>query len=107
PGARHAVLDYRRIGAGPGLTLLEVRPQTGRMHQIRVQAAERGHPVLGDILYGAKQSFGQPAAIARERVIALHGRSLTFLHPIRFEPITVTAPLPEYWQQLTLEPKPR
>jgi 23S rRNA pseudouridine1911/1915/1917 synthase len=104
PGARHAVLDYRRISTGPGVTLLEVRPQTGRMHQIRVQAAERGHPVLGDMLYGAKQPFGPPAALARERVIALHARSLTFLHPIRFEPVTVTAPLPEYWQQLPMEP---
>ncbi len=104
PGARHAVLDYHRMNAGPSLTLLEVRPQTGRMHQIRVQAAERGHPVLGDMLYGAKQPFGPPAALARERVIALHARSLTFLHPIRFEPITVIAPLPEYWQQLPMEP---
>jgi 23S rRNA pseudouridine1911/1915/1917 synthase len=103
-GARHAVLDYRRINAGPRVTLLEVRPQTGRMHQIRVQAAERGHPVLGDMLYGATQPFGPPTALARERVIALHARSLTFLHPIRFEPITVTAPLPEYWQQLPMEP---
>ncbi len=100
PGARHAVLDYHRMNAGPGLTLLEVRPQTGRMHQIRVQAAERGHPVLGDMLYGAKHPFGPPAALARERVIALHARSLTFLHPIRFEPITVTAPLPDLWRQL-------
>jgi len=102
-GARRAILDYRKISAGPDLTLLEVRPETGRMHQIRVQAAERGHPVLGDALYGAKQPFGPPAALARERVIALHARSLTFLHPIRFEPITVTAPLPALWCQLPID----
>jgi 23S rRNA pseudouridine1911/1915/1917 synthase len=106
PGARRALLDYQKLGAGPGLTFLDVRPQTGRMHQIRVQAGERGWPVLGDILYGAKQSFGPAASLPRERVIALHARSLTFLHPIRFEPITVTAPLPEYWKQLPIEPKP-
>jgi 23S rRNA pseudouridine1911/1915/1917 synthase len=105
PGARRAMLDYRKLAAGPGLTFLEVRPQTGRMHQIRVQAAERGWPVLGDIMYGAKRSFGLAASLPRERVIALHARSLTFLHPIRFEPITVTAPLPEYWQGLPIEPK--
>src|SRR5262245_11361624 len=98
PGARRAMLDYQKLAASQGLTLLEVRPQTGRMHQIRVQAAERGWPVLGDMLYGAKQPFGPPASLPRERVIALHARSLTFLHPIRFEPITVTAPLPDYWQ---------
>jgi 23S rRNA pseudouridine1911/1915/1917 synthase len=103
PGARQAVLDYRKLAAGPGLTLLEARPQTGRMHQIRLQAATRGWPVLGDILYGAMQSFGPPASLPRERVIALHAHSLTFLHPIRFEPITVTAPLPEYWQVLPTE----
>jgi 23S rRNA pseudouridine1911/1915/1917 synthase len=100
------MLDYRKLAAGPGLTFLEVRPQTGRMHQIRVQAAERGWPVLGDLLYSAKQSFGPAASLPRERVIALHARSLTFLHPIRFEPITVTAPLPEYWQRLPIERKP-
>jgi 23S rRNA pseudouridine1911/1915/1917 synthase len=103
PGARQAVLDYQKLAVGPGLTLLEVRPQTGRMHQIRVQTAERGWPVLGDLLYGAKQSFGPQASLPRERVIALHARTLTFLHPIRFEPITVTAPLPEYWQTLPIE----
>jgi 23S rRNA pseudouridine1911/1915/1917 synthase len=104
-GARRAVLDYHKLGAGLGMTLLEVRPKTGRMHQIRVQAAERGWPILGDFLYGAKQSFGPAVSMRRERVIALHARSLTFLHPIRFEPITVTAPLPDYWQPLPIEPK--
>jgi 23S rRNA pseudouridine1911/1915/1917 synthase len=105
-GARHAVLEYRRLIPGPGITLLEIRPETGRMHQIRVQAAERGWPVLGDILYGSKLPFGLPASLPRERVIALHARCLTFLHPIRFEPITVVAPLPEYWTALALESMP-
>jgi 23S rRNA pseudouridine1911/1915/1917 synthase len=102
-GARRAVLDYRRLGTGGGLSLLEIRPETGRMHQIRVQAAERGWPVLGDIYYGAKQPFGPPVSLPRERIIALHARSLTFLHPIRFEPITVVAPLPEVWRELPME----
>ncbi len=106
PGARHAVLDYRRIGAGPGITLLEIQPRTGRMHQIRVQAAERGWPVLGDVHYGSKLPFGPVASMPRERVIALHARSLMFLHPIRFEPITVVAPLPDYWSHLPVPPKP-
>jgi 23S rRNA pseudouridine1911/1915/1917 synthase len=105
-GARHAVLQYRRLIPGPGITLLEIRPETGRMHQIRVQAAERGWPVLGDVLYGSKLPFGLPASLPRERVIALHAHSLEFLHPIRFEPITVVAPLPDYWTALPFEPKP-
>jgi 23S rRNA pseudouridine1911/1915/1917 synthase len=92
------VLNYRRLAAGDGWTLLEVEPQTGRMHQIRVQAAVRGWPVYGDVLYGSRQAFGPAAELPRERVIALHARSLTFLHPIRYEPLTVTAPVPDYWQ---------
>jgi 23S rRNA pseudouridine1911/1915/1917 synthase len=96
-GARQALLRYRVLKRRPDWTLLEIEPQTGRMHQIRVQAASRGWPVLGDVLYGARQPFGPPAELPRDRVIALHARSLTFLHPIRFEPIALTAPLPESW----------
>jgi 23S rRNA pseudouridine1911/1915/1917 synthase len=96
-GARRAVLRYCRLHAGPDWSFLEVEPETGRMHQIRVQAASRGWPVLGDVLYGSRRSFGPAAELPRERVIALHARRLTFLHPIRYEPITVTAPLPDCW----------
>jgi 23S rRNA pseudouridine1911/1915/1917 synthase len=94
-GARRAVLSYRRLAAIPGGTLLELRPETGRMHQLRVQAALRGWPIQGDLLYGATQPFSGGS----ERIIGLHGRSLTFLHPIRFEPIALTAPLPDSWRQ--------
>jgi 23S rRNA pseudouridine1911/1915/1917 synthase len=99
PGARHAALRYRRLQATADGTLLEIEPQTGRMHQIRVQAASRGWPIRGDLLYGARQAFGPAAELARDRAIALHARQLTFLHPIRFEPITVIAPLPEIWRE--------
>jgi 23S rRNA pseudouridine1911/1915/1917 synthase len=99
PGARHAVLGYRTLKAGPDWTLLELEPETGRMHQIRVQAAWRGWAVFGDVLYGSRRPFGPPAELPRDRVIALHARSLTFLHPIRYEPIKVTAPLPETWRE--------
>ena len=81
-------------------SLVEFAPFTGRMHQIRVQAAARGHAILGDALYGAMQAFGPSAESARDRVIALHARILTLLHPLRYEPITVTAPLPAYWQDV-------
>jgi 23S rRNA pseudouridine1911/1915/1917 synthase len=69
------------------------------MHQIRVQAAIRGWPVRGDELYGARLPFGPPAEQRRDRIIALHGRSLTFLHPIRYEPVTVTAPVSPDWRE--------
>jgi 23S rRNA pseudouridine1911/1915/1917 synthase len=99
-GARHAVASFRRLHAGAGVTLLELKPWTGRMHQLRVQTAARGWPVCGDVLYGARRPFGPLAELPRDRVIALHARALTFLHPIRFEPLTVTAPLPETWRDL-------
>jgi 23S rRNA pseudouridine1911/1915/1917 synthase len=82
PRARRAVLRYRRLAANEGGALLEIEPETGRMHQIRVQAASRGWPVRGDVLYGARMPFGPAAELPRDRIIALHARSLTFLHPI-------------------------
>ena len=103
PAAKRAVLRYRRLTTAAGCSLLEIEPQTGRMHQIRVQAAARGWPVRGDVLYGSRLPFGPPALLPRERVIALHARSLTFLHPIRYEPITLVAPLPDMWQVLHFE----
>jgi 23S rRNA pseudouridine1911/1915/1917 synthase len=102
PGAQHATLHYRRLGACAGGALLELRPTTGRMHQLRLQAALHGHPVRGDGLYGATLAFGPTAELPRDRIIALHARALTFLHPIRYEPITVEAPLPETWLELDL-----
>jgi 23S rRNA pseudouridine1911/1915/1917 synthase len=89
-GARQALLHYQRRGGHGGLTWLEVRPQTGRTHQLRVQLAHHGHPIYGDAKYGSIHTFG-PA-------IALHARSLTFLHPIRYEPITLTAEVPRTWR---------
>jgi 23S rRNA pseudouridine1911/1915/1917 synthase len=102
PGAKHAVLDFRRLQSLPDGCLLELRPRTGRMHQLRVQAASRGLPIRGDALYGAMTTFGLPAESARDRPIALHAHSLTFLHPIRYEPVTVTAPPPATWAELGL-----
>jgi 23S rRNA pseudouridine1911/1915/1917 synthase len=89
-GAKQAVLHYVTKAEHGGLTLLEIRPQTGRTHQLRVQFASRGRPIFGDRKYGSRVSFG-PA-------IGLHARSLTFLHPVRKEPITVTAEVPKAWR---------
>jgi 23S rRNA pseudouridine1911/1915/1917 synthase len=102
PGTKYARLQYRRLAASADSTLLEIEPQTGRMHQIRVQAALRGWPIRGDVLYGARLPFGPSVTEPRDRIVALHARSLTFLHPIRYEPITLTAPLPKSWDELQL-----
>jgi 23S rRNA pseudouridine1911/1915/1917 synthase len=97
PGARLARLRFRRLDVREDAALVEIEPETGRMHQIRVQAASRGWPIAGDVQYGARQPFGPPVELSRDRIIALHARALTFLHPIRYEPVTVTADLPASW----------
>lgn len=89
-GARQALLHYQTKATHGGLTWLELRPQTGRKHQLRVQLAHHGSPVYGDAKYGSVHAFGN--------AIALHARSLTFLHPVRHEPITLTADVPPAWQ---------
>ncbi len=81
PGGRKAVLHYRTLAAAGWGTLLEITLETGRTHQIRVQAASRGHPLLGDAQYGSTVPFGPQHEDVRLRPIALHARSLTFTHP--------------------------
>jgi 23S rRNA pseudouridine1911/1915/1917 synthase len=100
PDARQAVLHYRTLGTFPWGTWLEIQLETGRMHQIRLQAATRGHPVLGDEFYGSTLAFGPQSEDRRLRAIALHARTLSFRHPMTFEPISVSAPLPEAWYQM-------
>lgn len=90
PGARQALLHFQRKAVHGGLTWLEVRPQTGRTHQLRVQLAHHGHPIFGDCKYGSVSTFG-PA-------VGLHARALTFLHPVRYEPVTLTAEVPQPWR---------
>ena len=99
-GAKRAVLRYRVLQPCEGGSLMEFLPETGRMHQIRLQASLHGVPIRGDVIYGSNLPFGPSAEQPRDRVIALHARSLTFLHPIRFEPIEIVAPLPDVWHSL-------
>lgn len=100
PEAREAQLAYRTLGETPAGSLLQVELQTGRTHQIRLQAAARGHPVLGDALYGADQLFGKQHRDRRLCSIALHARLIGFRHPMTGESVTVTAPLAEDWKEL-------
>lgn len=90
PGARFARLVFVVRGRHDGLTWLELRPHTGRKHQLRVQLAARGCPIYGDAKYGSDRPFGA--------TVALHARSLTFLHPTTKEPVTITADVPAAWR---------
>ena len=90
PGAQFARLLFVVRGRHEGLTWLELRPHTGRKHQLRVQLASRGCPIFGDTKYGSDRPFAHG--------IALHAHSLTFLHPTSKEPITVKADVPKIWR---------
>src|SRR3990172_3278635 len=91
PDAKLAVVDYRILQAAPWGCWLEIELKTGRTHQIRIQAASRGYPVLGDVQYGSTMAFGPQYEDERLRAIALHARSLTFRDPQTREPVSVTA----------------
>ncbi len=85
--SKEARLRYRVIGGSDNYTLLEIELLTGRHHQIRCQLAKAGCPIKGDLKYGAPRSN-------RDGSISLHARSLEFMHPVRKEPVRVTAPVP-------------
>ena len=91
PGAQEARLRYSVVGAQEDRRLLRIELLTGRKHQIRVQLAERGYPILGDRKYGSEESF--PTGIA------LHAAELELEHPVRREPIRFECPTPKYWQR--------
>lgn len=93
-GARQARLRYRTLDRLARATLLEIQLETGRKHQIRVQLASRGHPVLGDRKYGAVSAF--------PRGLALHARSLEIEHPTRKTPLRFEAPLPASWRRFRI-----
>lgn len=92
PGAQLAKLVYRGLRRVPAGAFVEVRLETGRKHQIRLQLAARGHPVVGDRKYGSRRPLPQG--------IALHARRLVFRHPVRNEAIELVAPVPASWAAL-------
>ncbi len=92
--SKEARLVYRLIGASTNYRLIEIELQTGRHHQIRAQLSKIGCPIRGDLKYGASRSN-------RDGSISLHSRRLEFIHPVRKEPIRITAPVPagdNLWQ---------
>lgn len=90
-GAREAILEYQVLQVAGEISLVEVRPQTGRKHQIRVQLAKHGYPILGDRKYGSRREFPNG--------IALHSRLLEIVHPVGNAPLTIEALPPAAWDK--------
>ena len=87
PGGQRAVTDYRLLGADRGRAWLELRPRTGRTHQLRIHCAVLGCPVVGDPVYGSRPSG---------EALQLYARSVTLpLYPNR-PPLEITAPVPPH-----------
>ena len=94
PAGKEARLSYRRLKYERGISLVEIELETGRHHQIRVQFADRGYPVLGDRRYGTTQTFARGS-------IALHARRMIISHPVFHKEMLFIAKPAEAWQPFT------
>ncbi len=88
PDGKFACTEYRVLRSHNKMSLVQIQPETGRTHQIRVHMSYIGHPLLGDFLYGTENQ----TLISRP---ALHSAALRFLHPITGVPLEFESPLPE------------
>lgn len=86
PDAKHASLRYETQGSGGAQSIVSVQLETGRKHQIRAQFSHVGHPLCGDLLYGARRAL-------RDNTIALCAVRLQFAHPITGNPETLELPV--------------
>ena len=95
---RFAITHYRILKEYEGSSLLSVRIETGRTHQIRVHLAQKGHPVIGDALYGGvcRRSLPKQLQLAVDQLdrVFLHAYKLEFRHPQTGENLSFISPLP-------------
>jgi len=87
-GSKRAVLHYEVIKELDNYLVLQIALETGRHHQIRSQLSKIGAKIKGDLKYGASRSN-------KDGGIHLHAREISFMHPVKKEPITITAPFPK------------
>jgi len=92
PAGQPALTRYRVLGRGGGVCALELRPVTGRTHQLRVHCQAMGFPIVGDPIYGSASRYTGPG-------LHLHARGLTLPYHPRKPPIAVTAPLPAHMRE--------
>lgn len=91
--------EFKVIQRYTNHTLIEATLHTGRTHQIRVHTAAMGHPIVGDDKYG-KREADKALKIAGAKGMYLHSTYLSILLPHQKKPLTLTAPVPEHWQDL-------
>ncbi len=93
-GSLRSELNYKLLGELNGYYLIEVDPITGRPHQIRVQLSTLGCPIVGDNKYGYPRG-------SLKKSICLHAKRLQFIHPVKKEPVDISAPLPKdgFWDK--------
>ena len=87
PNSKKAILNYKVIKELDRYQLLEINLKTGRHHQIRSQLSKIGFPIKGDVKYGFKRAN-------KDLSIHLHARMIEFIHPVKKEPISLIADLP-------------
>ncbi|HBS75087.1 MAG: RNA pseudouridine synthase [Microbacterium sp.] len=92
PAGKDSVTHYETVEAFRGASLLEIRLETGRTHQIRVHMAAHRHPCVGDPLYGADPSMSERLGLIRQW---LHARRLGFDHPVSGSRVTFTSAYPD------------
>jgi len=85
---KNAILNYKLLKRLDNFFLLEIKPKTGRHHQIRVQLSNIGCIIKGDLKYGAKRSN-------KDASISLIAKNITFIHPVSKKAINITAPCPK------------
>lgn len=105
PDALPALTEYRVLETAGDRALVELRPRTGRQHQLRAHLAHIGHPIVGDKMYGPDEGIfleyietGMTDDLVRRaghRRQALHAAALTLIHPFEHRELTVDSPLPE------------
>jgi 23S rRNA pseudouridine1911/1915/1917 synthase len=97
PGGKDALTRYNTVktfvASGEEVTLVELYPETGRTHQIRVHMKYLNHPLLGDYLYAGRKTSRDDRVWA-ERVM-LHAYKISFFHPVTKKPLELTSPMPD------------
>ena len=97
PNGREAITHYKILEPLKGYAYAQFQLETGRTHQIRVHMASKGHPLLGDTVYGSsKDPYHTNGQV-------LHAQTLGFIHPRNGEYIEVNAPLPQYFEELLVK----